>query len=86
MLRGGSDIKKKVAICFNDISNKITIIKTQMEPILELQSQITAGFSSLDRRLPMMCDMINRYREDRLPQQKKKDKRNQLPYSKPRNQ
>jgi hypothetical protein len=50
-----------------------------MEPILELQSQITAGFSSLDRRLPMMCDMINRYREDRLPQKKKKDKRNQLP-------
>ena len=43
---------------------------------MKLETQMTAGFTSLDKRLTLMCDMFVKDREDRLARQLERDKRN----------
>ena len=54
------------------VEEEVATIKTQMEPILKLESQMTLGFCSLDNRMTMLHDMLLQERADRLARQKEK--------------
>ncbi len=70
------DIPRVVEERLEKVESEISTIKTQLEPIMKLETQMTAGFTSLDNRLSMMCDMFAKDREDRLARQLERDKSN----------
>jgi len=54
------------------VEEEITTIKTQIEPIMKLVSQMTIGFCSLDNRMTILHEMLLQDRIDRLARQKEK--------------
>lgn len=69
---------KEVESRIEKVEKEISTIKTQLEPILKLESQMKVGFTSLDNRITLLQEMLIRDREDRLNRQKEKDKRHAL--------
>ncbi|KAI9565179.1 hypothetical protein GHT06_008956 [Daphnia sinensis] len=69
---------KEVESRLEKVEKEISTIKTQLEPILKLESQMEVGFTSLDNGITLLQQMLIRDREDRLNRQKEKDKRHAL--------
>jgi hypothetical protein len=51
-------------------------MKTQMAPLLKLETQMSTGFTSLDNRMTMLQDMLMKDLNDRAARRKEKDQMN----------
>ena len=57
------------------MEKEISVINSQLEPILKLESQMKVGFTSRDNRISLLQEMLIRDREDRPNRQKEKNQR-----------
>jgi hypothetical protein len=54
-------------------------MKTQIAPLLKLETQMSTGFTSLDNRMTILQDMLMKDLNDRSARWKEKDQMNRPP-------
>jgi hypothetical protein len=59
-----------------NVEKEISSMKTQMAPLLKLETQMSTGFTSLDNRMTMLQDMLMKDLNDRAARRKEKDQMN----------
>lgn len=59
-----------------NVEKEVTAIKSQLAPLLMMEKEMTAGFTSLDNRLSHLQGMIVQDREERNARQKAEDLKN----------